>query len=198
MWNRNPWVVGVVSSLVATVVASATSAVLHTRFSADLVLGVITVSVIAGLAVFSALLVRQKNQIGRELDRLEVASWPDWMREIGLAARQAGIKVFRVGGSIIFEKADGEQHLLAAEPAGEGVGRVLARECALEVLQGWGLQVSQNRRASASLARSGRSLSRAQQRPPRAAARAPLSQETPGPLQTAAPTETPASWETGV
>lgn len=137
MWNRNPWVVGVVSSLTATAFASVVSAVLRARFSASLVLGVIAVATIVGLTAFSALLVRQKRQIDRELDRLEVASWPDWMREIGLAARQAGIKVLRESGYVIFEKADGERHLLAAEPAGDGVGRVLARERALGVLADW-------------------------------------------------------------
>jgi hypothetical protein len=146
MWNRNPYVIGVVSSLLATLVTSVASAGVHARFSTQLVLGVAAVAVIAGLAMFSAQLLRQKKQIDRDLDRLEVASWPDWMREIGLAARQAGIKVLRESGSVIFENADGEQHLLAAEPAGGGLGQVLAREGALEVLEGWGLPVSHNRR----------------------------------------------------
>lgn len=146
MWKRNPWVVGMASSLLATAIVSAASGVRHARFSAGLVLSIIAVAVIVGLATFSSLLLRQKKQIDRELDRLEVATWPDWMREIGLAARQAGIKVFRESGSVIFQNTDGEQHLLAAEPPGGGLGQVLARERALEVLEDWGMQVSRNRR----------------------------------------------------
>ena len=134
------------SSLVATAVTSVASAVFHARFSNGFVLGIFAVAVIVGLAMFSALLLRQKEQIDRELDRLEVASWPDWMREIGLAARQTGFKVFRVSGSVVFENAAGEQHLLATEPSGGEVGQVLAREQALAALEGWGLRVSHNRR----------------------------------------------------
>jgi hypothetical protein len=130
----------------ATVVASAASAALRAHFSVVLVLGIAAVAVIAGLAAFSALLLRHKRQIDRDLERLEVASWPDWMREIGPAARRAGIKVFRESGSVIFENTDGDQHLLAAEPAGGEVGRVLAQERALEVLDRWGMRISHNRR----------------------------------------------------
>jgi hypothetical protein len=111
------------------------------------VFGIAAVAVIAGLAMLSALLLRQKKQIDRDLERLEVASWPYWMREIGLAARQAGFKVFRESGSVIFENARGERHLLAADPPGRELGQVLARQRALEVLEGWGMRVSRNRRA---------------------------------------------------
>jgi hypothetical protein len=146
MWSRNPWVVGVVSSLIATAVTSAASAIFHAHFSTGFVLGILAVAVIVGLATFSALLLRQKGEIDRELDRLEVALWPGWIREIGLAARQTGFKVFGVSGSVVFENAAGEQHLLAAKPSGGEVGQVLAREQALAVLEVWGLRVSHNRR----------------------------------------------------
>jgi len=146
MRSRNPYFVGVVSSLLATLVTSAASAVLRARVTAVLVLGIVALALIAGLATFSALLLRQKKQIDRDLERLEVVSWPDWMRAIGLAAREAGIRVFREGGSIIFENAAGERYLLAADPAGREMGQVLARQRALEVLESWGMEIDRNSR----------------------------------------------------
>ena len=129
------------SSLTATMVAAVVSAAAHARIDLSLGGAILGVALVSGLAVFAVLSWRRQAQLERELERLERASWPGWMQDIGAAALGAGVKVFCEGQFVVFQRSSGERHLLIAEPAGTGMGRTLERQKALSVLSNWGVRV---------------------------------------------------------
>jgi hypothetical protein len=89
--------------------------------------------------MLAALLFRQGRQTALDVQRLERAALPDWVRHTAHAANDSGIKVFRVEGSVVFENAAGKRHVAAANPSGGGVGETLERERTLTVLEDWGV-----------------------------------------------------------
>jgi len=149
---RQSFFIGVASSVTASVVLSGLSSVLHARFGWQLSLGILGSAIIVGLGVFAVLAWRRQSQLQRHLERLEQASWPGWMRDIAVAARNSSIAVSRDGDFVVFENSSRERHLLVAEPRGDGLGQVLERDRALRVLASWGMAVRSNSRGQPMLA----------------------------------------------
>jgi hypothetical protein len=106
------------------------------RFDLQFAAGLAAIALAAGLPVLAASLFRQGRQTALDVQRLERAALPDWIRPTADAANRSGIKVFRVEGNVVFENTTGERHVAAANPPGSGL---LERERTLTVLEGWGV-----------------------------------------------------------
>lgn len=136
----------VATSIVAMLVWAAGTAVLHGRFDLQFAGDMVAIALIAGPSVLTALLLRQqrrtaldRRRIASDLERLERAALPDWVRHTAQQANHWGIKVFRAEGNVIFENAAGERHVEAANPP--GLGQTLVHERVLNVLQEWGVPI---------------------------------------------------------
>jgi len=128
--------VNVVAGITAMALWTGVTAALDGSFGLQFAAGLVTITVAAGLPVLAALLFRQGQQTALDVQRLDRAALPDWVRTTADAANRSGIKVFRVEGNVVFENAAGERHLAVANPPGSGV---LERERTLTVLEGCGV-----------------------------------------------------------
>jgi hypothetical protein len=144
--KRQTFLLSVASTLTATLVTSLASLLLDAPLDLARWLAIGAVSLITGLAVFAGLAWHRQGRLEGDLLRLERAAWPGWMRDIGLAAADSGLTVFRDGEHVIFVGPAGDRYLLAANPAGERLGQVLERDRALEQLAEWGVPVRRNTR----------------------------------------------------
>jgi hypothetical protein len=138
----------VATSIVAMLVWAAGTAVLHGRFDLRFAGDMVAIALIAGLSVLTTLLLRQqrstaldRRRIASNLERLERAALPDWVRHTAQQANRWGIKVFCVEGNVVFENAADERHVEAANPPGDQLGQTLAHERVLNILQEWGVPI---------------------------------------------------------
>lgn len=143
---NGPFAMGVLSSLVASFLLSAGSWVGKIRLDWRLVAGIVALAAIVGLSAALAVLWSRERLLRSDLERLDYASWPAWMRDVGQAALASRVRVYREAGSIVFEHPDGTRHLLNADPPGEGLGRVLERDRILKTLEAWGVPMVRTRR----------------------------------------------------
>jgi hypothetical protein len=143
---QRTFLISVGAGLTTTGITSGTSALLDVSFGWQLVLGIIAVALIVGLTVFGVLGWRRQQRLQRDLNRLERASWPGWMRDIAAAASVAGINVYREDDYVIFESSGGDRHLLCVDQQVRGLGKVLERERALKALDAWGVPIWHNGR----------------------------------------------------
>jgi len=136
MRSLKSFAANVASGIMAMLLWAAGTAAFHGPFGLQFAAGLVTIAVAAGLPVLAALLFRQGQQTAADLERLERAALPDWVRPTADAANRSGIKAFRVEGNVIFENTVGERHVAAANPPGSGV---IERERTLTVLEEWGV-----------------------------------------------------------
>ena len=132
--------VEVAAGLVVMVLWTAGTAVLG-HFDLQFVAGLVSIALAAGLPMLAALLFRQGRQTALDVQRLERAALPDWIRPTADAANRSGITVFRAEGHVVFENTAGERHVAAANPSGRGLGETLERERTLTVLEDWGVPI---------------------------------------------------------
>jgi hypothetical protein len=146
MRRLKSFAVSVAAGIAAMLLWVAGTAVLHGHFDLQFAADMVAIALIAGLSVLVALLLREGGRLASDLQRLERAALPDWLRDIAQLATRSGIKVLRVDANVVFESSAGDTHVEAANPPGDGLGHTLARQRVLTILEQWGVPINRNDR----------------------------------------------------